>query len=120
MSNILELKNAIEVAKENLKKAVEAYYAEVIKGNYTKDLSMYAGKKISSIKVIMDNDKIETFCDDVLDFIKVTADGYLYISDYNWGLLNYDSKKKTYIYSYHYTETPWNIKGFFDIEVRDD
>ena len=119
MSKEVELKRKlVNLAEENLKKAINEYHKAVKKGNYLKDLNDYAGKDLSSIKVIMKDGEIKTF--DGLEILKVTDSGYLEISDFDWGLLKYDSEEKAYVRWYHFSKSVWHIKGFFDIEVYDE
>lgn len=119
MSKEVELKRKqIKLAEKNLRKAINEDYKEIKKGNYAKDLKEYAGKDLSSIKVIMENGTIKTF--EGLEILEVTDKGYLNISDFDWGLLKYDSKEKAYVHWYHFSKSVWHIKGFFDIEVCDE
>lgn len=118
MSKESELKQQIEIAGENLKQAIDKYYQWVKEGNYTKDLKEYAGKKLKSIKVILDNGEVEFF--DGYEIMYVTDDGHLSISDFDWGLLDYNSKEKAYVQWCHFQKSVYHIKGFFDIEVQDE
>ena len=118
MSKESELKQQIKIARENLKQALDKYYQWMKEGNYTKDLKEYAGKYLISIKVILDNGEVESFCG--YEIMKVTDDGHLNISDFDWGLLNYDSEEKAYVQWCLFQKSVYHIKGFFDIEVRDE
>lgn len=111
-------KEQIRLAEENLKKVIDDYYDFIKKGNYITDLTEYAGKELSEIKVVMENgDIIELNCFEILE---VTDDGHLNISDYNWGLLKYEPEENIYVrWRYHFKNV-WNIKGFFDISVRNE
>ena len=84
--------------------------------------SAYAEVKFISlkeaIKVILDNGEVESFGG--YEIMEVTDDGHLNISDFDWGLLNYDSEEKAYVQWYHFQKSVYRIKGFFDIEVRDE
>lgn len=118
MSKESELKQQINIARENLKQAIDKYYQWIKEGNYAKDLKEYAGKELKSIRVILDNGEVEFFGG--YEIMNVTDDGHLSISDFDWGLLNYDSEEKAYVKWYHFRKGVYHIKGFFDIEVEDE
>lgn len=118
MSKESELKQQINIARENLKQAFDKYYQWMKEGNYTKDLKEYAGKELKSIRVILDNGEVDFFGG--YEIMNVTDDGHLYISDFDWGLLEYDSEEKAYVQWYHFQKSVYHIKGFFDIEVEDE
>ena len=112
---IKEREDAVNLAVENLKKSIDAYYDYVKQGNYITDLQEYAGKRLSEIKLVLENDDIIELGN--LEDIRVTEDGRLDVNDYDWGLLTYKPQEDAYIRYRFSLKLLCNIKGFFDICV---
>ena len=115
---IKERENSLKLAEEELKKAIDDYYDFIKTGNYITDLTEYAGKRLSEIKLVMENDDI--FELGGLEDIRVDEDGRLDVNDYDWGLLRYSPREDTYVRYRLSLELICNIKGFFDISVYNE
>ena len=115
---IKERENSLKLAEEELKKVIDDYYDFIKKGNYITDLSEYAGKRLSEIKLVMENNDI--FELGGLEDIRVDEDGRLDVNDYDWGLLRYSPREDTYVRYRLSLELICNIKGFFDISVYNE
>jgi hypothetical protein len=113
-----QLKEAIRSAEKQLKMAMADYHKYILKGHYITSLKKYAGKQIKKIGLVTTDNKIIYFTSSDFEIIEVNDEGYFHISDWNWGLVEFNHKKKIYEKMFYGFVETFEIKGFFDIKIN--
>lgn len=79
------------------------------------ELKKYKNKCIKEIDIIYDNQDFNHFNSLFYDFVETDEKGNFYLSDYNFGLIIYDEKEKSYFHHYLGSATKINIIGYSNL-----
>jgi len=83
---------------------------------YIFDLSEYNNKSLISITALDKEGDVICF---PVDEIMEVRNGYLYCSSFDYGIVYYDLKEKSYVHNYRQNQTKLEIIGFIDIITED-
>ena len=110
MSDFERVKSKIKGA-ETKKENKEKFYP-------ISELKKYKNKYIKEITIKYKDGYCEHFVGDNYDILLVDEDGNFYLSDFSYGIIDYNEKEESYGLHYHYHYKKLNIIGYYNLVLE--